>query len=93
MQVHISLHTEHMLPCGVGVASDPMAIRRGGKQLPMEDMCYYQCPLPGVEQVSAKLIDMLLLRFHSNQILECSLGSLAYSTGMVEQQQLKLLAS
>ncbi|ONK78018.1 uncharacterized protein A4U43_C02F13340 [Asparagus officinalis] len=48
--VHISQHAEHRTPFGVGVASDPMAMRRGGKQLPMEDMCYYQCPLPDVEQ-------------------------------------------
>lgn len=54
LQVHISPHAEHRLPLGVGVASDPMAMRRGGKQLPMEDMCYYQCPLPGVDQVSLK---------------------------------------
>ncbi|TQD69307.1 hypothetical protein C1H46_045160 [Malus baccata] len=27
-----------------------MALRRGGKKLPMEDVCYYQWPLPGVDQ-------------------------------------------
>lgn len=53
--VHISTHAAHRPHSGVGVASDPMAIRRGGKQLPMEDVCYYQCPLPGVDQVSLKL--------------------------------------
>ncbi|PIA30779.1 hypothetical protein AQUCO_05400110v1 [Aquilegia coerulea] len=43
-------HTENRIPFGVGMASDPMALRRGGKKLPMEDVCYYQWPLPGVEQ-------------------------------------------
>lgn len=33
------------------MASDPMALRRGGKKLPMEDVCYHQWPLPGVDQV------------------------------------------
>ena len=28
-----------------------MALRRGGKKLPMEDVCYHQWPLPGVDQV------------------------------------------
>ncbi|KAJ6806417.1 protein phosphatase 2C 70 [Iris pallida] len=50
ISVQISQHTESKLSYGVGVASDPMSMRRGGKQLPMEDMCYFQCPLPGVEQ-------------------------------------------
>lgn len=43
--------TECQIPFGVGVASDPMALRRGGKKLPMEDVCYYQWPLPGADQV------------------------------------------
>ncbi|XP_043693746.1 protein phosphatase 2C 70-like isoform X4 [Telopea speciosissima] len=43
-------HAENQIPFGVGMASDPMALRRGGKRLPMEDMCYYQWPLPGAEQ-------------------------------------------
>jgi hypothetical protein len=50
-QVHISSQTESQIPFGVGVASDPMALRRGGKKLPMEDVCYHQWPLPGVDQV------------------------------------------
>ncbi|XP_077218292.1 kinase associated protein phosphatase isoform X2 [Tasmannia lanceolata] len=49
-KVQITSHAEHHIPFGVGVASDPMAMRRGGKKLPMEDVCYYQWPLPGVEQ-------------------------------------------
>eukprot|EP00268_Persea_americana_P038762 TRINITY_DN3838_c0_g2_i2.p1 TRINITY_DN3838_c0_g2~~TRINITY_DN3838_c0_g2_i2.p1 ORF type:complete len:692 (-),score=135.18 TRINITY_DN3838_c0_g2_i2:52-2127(-) len=48
--VKIAQHVEHQIPFGVGMASDPMALRRGGKKLPMEDVCYYQWPLPGVEQ-------------------------------------------
>lgn len=50
VSVQISEEYEHRIPFGVGVASDPMAMRRGGKRLPMEDMCYCQWPLPGVEQ-------------------------------------------
>ncbi|KAJ7565195.1 hypothetical protein O6H91_02G052200 [Diphasiastrum complanatum] len=34
---------------GVGVAADPMAIRKGGKQMPMEDVCLCEWPLRGVE--------------------------------------------
>ncbi|ONI28674.1 hypothetical protein PRUPE_1G154400 [Prunus persica] len=48
--VHISSETESQIPFGLGVASDPMALRRGGKKLPMEDVCYYQWPLPGIDQ-------------------------------------------
>lgn len=36
---------------GIGMASDPMARRRGGKMLPMEDVGISQYPLPGVEKV------------------------------------------
>ncbi|XP_042517185.1 protein phosphatase 2C 70 [Macadamia integrifolia] len=43
-------HAENQIPFEVGMASDPMAVRRGGKKLPMEDVFYYQWPLPGVEQ-------------------------------------------
>lgn len=28
-----------------------MALRRGGKKLAMEDVCYYQWPLHGLDQV------------------------------------------
>nr|GEW91933.1 protein phosphatase 2C 70 [Tanacetum cinerariifolium]GEW92316.1 protein phosphatase 2C 70 [Tanacetum cinerariifolium] len=38
------------VPSGVGVVSDPMSVRRGGKKLPMEDVCYYHWPLPGADQ-------------------------------------------
>lgn len=48
--VKISSATECQIPFGVGVASDPMALRRGGKRLPMEDVCFYHWPLPGTEQ-------------------------------------------
>ncbi|KAF8394424.1 hypothetical protein HHK36_020632 [Tetracentron sinense] len=48
--VRITPQDERQIPFGVGMASDPMAVRRGGKKLPMEDVYYYQWPLPGVEQ-------------------------------------------
>jgi protein phosphatase len=38
------------------MASDPMSLRRGGKKLPMEDVCYYQWPLPGLDKVRNLLI-------------------------------------
>ncbi|XP_022138736.1 protein phosphatase 2C 70 [Momordica charantia] len=48
--VHITSQIESQIPFGVGIASDPMALRRGGKKLAMEDICYYHWPLPGVDQ-------------------------------------------
>ncbi|KAL3507958.1 hypothetical protein ACH5RR_033340 [Cinchona calisaya] len=48
--VHITSETECQIPFGVGVASDPMSLRRVAKKLPMEDICYYHWPLPGTEQ-------------------------------------------
>ncbi|XP_010255951.1 PREDICTED: protein phosphatase 2C 70 [Nelumbo nucifera] len=48
--VQITQFADCQIPLGVGVASDSMALRRGGKKLPMEDVCYYQWPLPGFEQ-------------------------------------------
>ncbi|CAJ2650996.1 unnamed protein product [Trifolium pratense] len=48
--VHITSQNPRHIPFGVGMASDPMALRRGGKKLPMEDVCYYQWPLPGLDQ-------------------------------------------
>ncbi|ESW29154.1 hypothetical protein PHAVU_002G047600 [Phaseolus vulgaris] len=50
VMVHIASQTQHHIPFGVGMASDPMAMRRGGKRFPMEDVCYYQWPLPGLDQ-------------------------------------------
>ncbi|KAE9606444.1 putative protein-serine/threonine phosphatase [Lupinus albus] len=50
VMVHITSENHHCIPFGVGMASDPMAMRRGGKKLPMEDVCYYQWPLPGLDQ-------------------------------------------
>ncbi|XP_010931948.1 protein phosphatase 2C 70 [Elaeis guineensis] len=50
LSVQISRHVECGIPVGVGIASDPMARRQGGKRLPMEDMCICQWPLPNVEQ-------------------------------------------
>lgn len=51
VQVHITSGSESQIPFGVGVATDPMSLRRGGKKLPMEDVCYCQWPIPGVDQV------------------------------------------
>ncbi|KAJ7980088.1 Protein phosphatase 2C 70 [Quillaja saponaria] len=48
--VQISSQNRQQIPFGVGMASDPMALRRGGKKLPMEDVCCYQWPLSGVDQ-------------------------------------------
>ncbi|KAJ0093876.1 hypothetical protein Patl1_25421 [Pistacia atlantica] len=48
--VQITSQTEAQVPFGVGVASDAMALRRGAKKLPMEDVCYYHWPLPGVDR-------------------------------------------
>ncbi|KAK7405883.1 hypothetical protein VNO78_07495 [Psophocarpus tetragonolobus] len=50
VMVHITSQSQHHIPFGVGMASDPMALRRGGKKFPMEDVCYYQWPLPGLDQ-------------------------------------------
>lgn len=50
-QVRISPEGGHQIPFGVGMVSDPMALRRGAKQLPMEDVCFYRWPLPGLDQV------------------------------------------
>ncbi|KAG0470223.1 hypothetical protein HPP92_016923 [Vanilla planifolia] len=38
ISVQIRLGIKHESSFGVGIASDPMAMRRGGKKLPMEDM-------------------------------------------------------
>ncbi|KAL6571513.1 hypothetical protein OROHE_003156 [Orobanche hederae] len=48
--VNITVGTQCKIPFGIGIASDPMALRRGGKKLPMEDVCYYQWPLPGMDK-------------------------------------------
>lgn len=48
--VHITSQTDCKIPFGIGIASDPMALRRGGKKLAMEDVCYYHWPLPGMDQ-------------------------------------------
>lgn len=50
LQVQVTSQTEQ-IPFGVGVASDPMSLRRGGKKLPMEDVSYYQWPLLGIDKV------------------------------------------
>ncbi|KAL6503446.1 hypothetical protein OROGR_025369 [Orobanche gracilis] len=48
--VNITVGTQCKIPFGIGIASDPMALRRGGKKLPMEDVYYYQWPLPGMDK-------------------------------------------
>ncbi|XP_062108409.1 protein phosphatase 2C 70 isoform X2 [Humulus lupulus] len=48
--VHIKSQRECEIPFGVGVAADPMALRRGGRKFPMEDVCFYHWPLPGINQ-------------------------------------------
>ncbi|KAL9232832.1 hypothetical protein vseg_007896 [Gypsophila vaccaria] len=50
INVQITSPTESETPVWVGIAVDPMSVRRGGKKLPMEDICYYQWPLPGADQ-------------------------------------------
>ncbi|CAH8365314.1 unnamed protein product [Eruca vesicaria subsp. sativa] len=50
VSVRISSQNEFQTPFRVGVASDPMAARRGGRELPMEDVCYYKWPLPGANK-------------------------------------------
>ncbi|KAJ6351196.1 hypothetical protein OIU78_007180 [Salix suchowensis] len=50
VHVHVTSKSESQTPFGMGMASDPMAFRRGGKKLAMEDVCYYQWPLPGIPQ-------------------------------------------
>ncbi|CAA0829148.1 Protein phosphatase 2C 70 [Striga hermonthica] len=48
--VNITVGTECKIPFGIGMASDPMALRRGARKLPMEDVCYYHWPLPGMDK-------------------------------------------
>ncbi|XP_027365650.1 protein phosphatase 2C 70 [Abrus precatorius] len=48
--VHITPQNQQHIPFGVGMASDPMALHRGRKKLTMEDVCYYQWPLPALNQ-------------------------------------------
>uniref|UniRef100_A0A2P2JKG1 protein-serine/threonine phosphatase n=2 Tax=Rhizophora mucronata TaxID=61149 RepID=A0A2P2JKG1_RHIMU len=48
--VNVMSKSDSQMPFSVGMASDPMALRRGGKKLPMEDVCYNQWPLPGIEK-------------------------------------------
>lgn len=50
INVKITSLTESDFPFGVGIAADPMSMRRGGKKLPMEDVCYYRWPVPGADQ-------------------------------------------
>lgn len=47
------------------MASDPMSMRRGARKLPMEDVCCYQWPLPGLDQV----LDLYTVLVHSRSLL------------------------
>lgn len=38
------------IPFGIGFTSDPMTMRRGGRKLPMEDVCLCEWPLRGIPQ-------------------------------------------
>ncbi|KAL5995941.1 hypothetical protein ACLOJK_026014 [Asimina triloba] len=49
-KVQITWHDRRSIRFGVGMASDAMSLRRGGKKLPMEDVCYYQWPFPEIDQ-------------------------------------------
>ncbi|XP_057538836.1 protein phosphatase 2C 70-like isoform X2 [Amaranthus tricolor] len=49
-QISVQITPLMEVPLGVGIASDPMSTRRGGKRLPMEDFCYYNWPISGIEQ-------------------------------------------
>ena len=75
------------------MASDPMALRRGGKKFAMEDVCYYQWPLPGVDQVLVLAICvfffLLITSCMPKQLtlhgcLSGSLDSLVSAMGIVE---------
>ena len=52
-RIKVSVHTagSARIPFGVAVVADPMAGRKGGKPLPMEDVPVYEWPLRGVEEV------------------------------------------
>ncbi|KAK9070752.1 hypothetical protein SSX86_011154 [Deinandra increscens subsp. villosa] len=50
ISVQITSQCSKKLPFGIGVVSDPMSARKGGKKLPMEDVCYYHWPLSGADQ-------------------------------------------
>ncbi|KAL6526564.1 hypothetical protein OROGR_015654 [Orobanche gracilis] len=62
--VNITVGTQCKIPFGIGIASDPMALRRGGKKLPMEDVCYYQWPLLGMDKV-LELSLILVISVHT----------------------------
>ena len=43
-------------PFDVGIATDPMALRRGGRRLPMEDVCICEWPLRGLQEVCRGMV-------------------------------------
>lgn len=58
-----------------------MALRRGGKKLAMEDICYYHWPLPGVDQVLVLAICVLFL-LRTSRITKLTLYE--YLTGSLD---------
>lgn len=68
-QVQVTSQSECHVPFGVGLASDPMSLRRGAKKLPMEDVSFYQWPLPGTDQV---ITVELFIYFFSYIIFTCT---------------------
>ena len=98
LQVQISVQDKRV-PAGVGIASDPMVVRRSGKKLPMEDISFCQCPVQGVEQVSNKLIPDIILNLclltnsMVNQLYFASLGSSQFLMDMVGMEPPELPAS
>lgn len=100
-QVQITSETDSQIPFGVGLASDPMALRRGAKKLPMEDVCYYHWPLPGVDKVVRIIFSfffkLIFMEFVKVLMLyecsDCSLDCLAFVMDMGVQRLQNLLAS
>ncbi|KAM7258856.1 hypothetical protein ACFE04_014597 [Oxalis oulophora] len=51
LSVRISSQIESLIPFSIDLASYHMALRGGGRKLPMEDMCYYEWPISCTDQV------------------------------------------
>ncbi|CAL1411402.1 unnamed protein product [Linum trigynum] len=94
IQVNVTSKAETRIPFGIGMASDPMALRRGGKKLPMEDVCYYSWPLPGIHEfgvfgvcdghggaVAAKSASKMLPEKLANILSDCVMREKVISQG------------
>ncbi|CAI0559894.1 unnamed protein product [Linum tenue] len=96
IQVNVTskAETRMRIPFGIGMASDPMALRRGGKKLPMEDVCYYSWPLPGIHEfgvfgvcdghggaVAAKSASKMLPEKLANILSDCVMREKVISQG------------